>query len=162
MVFAKISDLKKTVEAVVFPRIFSQTADLWKIDNVILLSGKLELKISQDVDESSLEDTTEATIIVDSAAAFTGPDTHLPPPVAAYTRTPPAPAPDPDITIDIPPDFSSARLVSLNNLLSRHRGHQPARLRFIKSTGSKILNLPYGLNWTPELEKQLSALLKNS
>jgi DNA polymerase-3 subunit alpha len=44
MAFAKVEDLTGVIEVVVFPKIFSRTSDLWKIDRVIELTGKLDEK----------------------------------------------------------------------------------------------------------------------
>ena len=44
MVFARLEDLSGTIELVVFPKIYARTLDMWKIDRVIELTGKLDEK----------------------------------------------------------------------------------------------------------------------
>ncbi len=44
MAFARLEDLTGTIEVVVFPKIYALTADLWKPDRVVELSGKLDQK----------------------------------------------------------------------------------------------------------------------
>jgi DNA polymerase-3 subunit alpha len=44
MAFAKVEDLTGTIEVVVFPKIFARTSDLWKMDRVLELTGKLDEK----------------------------------------------------------------------------------------------------------------------
>lgn len=44
MAFAKVEDLTGTIEVVVFPKIYALTADLWKSDRVIELTGKVDQK----------------------------------------------------------------------------------------------------------------------
>jgi len=44
MAFVKLEDLTGTIEVVVFPKIFSRTADLWHADSLVKLSGKVDEK----------------------------------------------------------------------------------------------------------------------
>jgi DNA polymerase-3 subunit alpha len=44
MVFARLEDLTGTIEVVVFPKIYALTADLWKADRIVELTGKLDQK----------------------------------------------------------------------------------------------------------------------
>jgi len=44
MAFVRLEDLTGTIELVVFPKIYARTLDMWKIDRVIELTGKLDEK----------------------------------------------------------------------------------------------------------------------
>lgn len=55
MAFVKIEDMTGTIEVVVFPKIYSQTADIWHPDAVVEVSGKVDQK------------EEKRTILIDSA-----------------------------------------------------------------------------------------------
>ena len=150
MCFCKVSDLGKSVEAVVFPKTYAATPGVWQPDNLVLLTGKLEMRDTSVEEAVEGAPEPEVTIIVDTAVIFTGPDTR--------TLSPQPLAP---ISIEIPKGLSSAKLVALNTLLQSHRGQIPASLVFYNGSSSKTLPLPYGLNWTPNLQDQIRELLKN-
>ncbi len=165
MCFAKISDLSKNVEVVVFPKTYALSPTIWQPDNMVIFEGKVESR--QDKSKDSAEDSSdlphELTIIVDSAAAYIGPETVLPQVVRknpSYSPPPP-PAPKPPVSIYIPEGLPASKLVSLNSLLQEHKGNQPADLIFSKSSSSKTLPLPYGLNWSAELKAKVDMLLNS-
>ncbi|MDO8487966.1 MAG: DNA polymerase III subunit alpha [bacterium] len=160
MCFAKIVDSGKSIEAVVFPKVYAASASIWQVDKVVIISGKVEMReVAQEEEENKSE--ADITVIVDSAVEFTGPDTQLPQPVGRNFHEPPPIKLQPAITIEVPAGLPSAKLVSLNGLLTEHKGKTPANLEFLKNGTSKILPLPYGLNWSEELEQQIQALLKS-
>jgi len=128
------------VEAVVFPKIYESTSEIWKPDNVVIVTGKLEMR---DVGEDESEGA-DITIIVDSASEFTG--------QAASADS---------AVIDIPAGLPQTKLVSLNTLLQSHQGTTPVSLTFLKNGSSRTLPLPYGLNWTPDLQDKIHELLKS-
>ncbi|MBI5358348.1 DNA polymerase III subunit alpha [Candidatus Amesbacteria bacterium] len=131
MCFAKISDLGKSIEVVVFPKVYSISSECWKIDNIILVSGRIESKQEEEESESAI------TLIVDSAEIFTGKITK---PISIY----------------IPKGLPQAKLVSLNTLLSANKGKTSVELIF----DTKIMPLPYGLFWSQKLEEEIASLLK--
>lgn len=176
MCFAKITDTTKSVEVVVFPKVFAVTQSIWQPDNVVLLSGKVESKSGGDFNEETGEVSREVTLIVDSAAAFTGPDTQLPPSVRSssngygngnghsYANGGNYPAPKTDvprpISLYLPKGLPQAKLVSLNNFLQSHKGPTAVELVFTNGTGSKVIPLPYGLAWSESLRSEIDNLLK--
>ncbi len=171
MCFAKLTDTVKNVEVVVFPRVYAATQALWQPDNLVLLSGKVESKTSGDFNEDTGEVAREVTVIVDSATAFTGPDTVLPSPVRGNTggngngsgndhySSPPAPAVSVPVSLYIPKSLPQAKLVTLNNFLQAHKGPTPIELVFTNGTGSKVIPLPYGLAWSASLKSEIDNLL---
>lgn len=44
MAFVRLEDLTGTIEAVVFPKIYARSADLWIRDGVVIVSGKIDQK----------------------------------------------------------------------------------------------------------------------
>ncbi len=177
MCFTTISDLGKTVSVVVFPKVYAQNPGIWKQDNVIILSGKVESRDTGNTTEEG-EAEHEITILVDAAAEFTGPDTVLPKAAGgngygngyrpassgnaggqATSATYEAPKPKKTVAIDIPSGTPSAKLVALNTLLASHKGKIPVNLIFYKDNSAKEMPLPYGLDWTESLKNQIQELL---
>ncbi len=44
MAFVKLEDLSGVIEIVVFPKIYARTADLWNVDEIVQVSGKVDEK----------------------------------------------------------------------------------------------------------------------
>ena len=149
MCFAKLSSGGKSVEVVVFPKTYAATPGVWQPDQVILVTGKVESK-NENLEDESAENQGDITIIADSAIIFTGED----PPKSTST---PSPTP---VTIYIPKNTPQSRLISLNSLLQSHKGSRAAILVFTSSSNSKEIPLPYNLDWTEGLKKQIDDLLK--
>lgn len=169
MCFAKLSDLSKTIEAVVFPKTYALNPQIWQPDKVVLVTGKIEDRgPTQDIAADDAEVQTELTMIVDSAAEFTGPDTVLPKLPQSngnghrYTSPPPPKlekSSPPTITIYIPRGFSQTKLIKLNELLQNHKGSRPAELVFPNNGSTRTIPLSFGLAWSTELKSSLDALL---
>ncbi|HET9721450.1 MAG TPA: DNA polymerase III subunit alpha [Candidatus Saccharimonadales bacterium] len=69
MAFVRIADLATETELVVFPKVLLQTADVWQVDNVILVKGKIDY--SRDNELKILVE--EAKVISeDEAAGYKG------------------------------------------------------------------------------------------
>ena len=109
MCFCKVSDLGKSVEAVVFPKTYAATPGVWQPDNLVLLSGKVEMRDTSPEEATADSPGPDITIIVDSAAIFTGSDTKLTMNHEPKTNN--------SISIEIPKNLPSSKLVALNSLL---------------------------------------------
>lgn len=153
MCFAKISDTKRNIEAIVFPKTYATTSAVWQPDTIVIITGRVECKESKDAEKEldSADVAHDITIVVESAVTYTGPDTKLP-----EFSAPPS------LSIYIPPGTPQSKLVSLNTLLSQNKGSRPAQLVFAKSGSSHIVSLPYGLKWSANLEQKVSDLLNSA
>jgi DNA polymerase-3 subunit alpha len=140
MCFAKISDLGKAIEVVVFPKVYSLNPECWKSDNILLVNGRIESKQEDEETEAVI------TLIADSAQFYTGDN---------FQNTVQSKINKPK-SIFIPKGLSQSKLVSLNTLLSTHKGKTPAELVF----DTKTIPLPYGLSWNDDLVKEIDLLLK--
>lgn len=149
MCFCRVSDTVRGIEAVVFPKIYATTSQVWKPDNVVILSGRIEMRDSAESEEQDLN--PDITIIVDSAFIFTGEDPAMNSELSSTNNQ--------AISIVIPKGLPSSKLISLNSLLQSHQGKIQVDLVFQNNGPSKTLPLPYGLNWTPDLQSQISELL---
>ena len=156
MCFAKISDLGKSIDAVVFPKVYAASASIWQPDNLVIVSGKIEMR---DTQNAEVEDAAnqEITILVDSATLFTGADTKLPPPKVNPTKVSSR-----HIEINVPKGTSQFVLVELNTLLQKNKGDTPVDLFFGSNGTAKIVPLPFGLAWNEELAQQVASLLNSS
>jgi DNA polymerase-3 subunit alpha len=179
MAFAKISDLGKSVDIVVFPRVYAATSAVWKQDNVVLVQGKLESTDSTSEDEAGIEVAShEVSLLANTAASYIGPDTQLPlingqngngrgngysngngngNSFSHFQEAPKKPAP---ISIYVPQGTAQSKLIALNTLLQSNRGQIPAELIFATSTSSRAVPIPYGLAWSRELKEKVDSLLK--
>jgi DNA polymerase-3 subunit alpha len=165
MCFAKLSDLTQNIDVVVFPKIYAVTSSLWKPDNLVIISGKLEVSQSAEEDEK-LETRPAFTLVADTAVAFIGSDTVIPQPFSNTSNYSHRPSAEPSksssaVSIYIPKNLPSSKLVALNSLLQSHKNGTPAVLVFSNGQSSKTVPLPYGLDWTTELQKNIADLLNN-
>lgn len=64
MAFVRLEDLSGSIEAVVFPKIYAKTSDLWVRDGVIVVSGKVD------------EKDDRLTLLVDDVRALGAPRLH--------------------------------------------------------------------------------------
>jgi len=158
MCFAKLSDLFKSVELVVFPKTYALTTSIWQPDAVVFLTGKVEGKIDTDVFEDDLESEKEFTILVDSAKVYLDSSTEL----SNISSISSPPAHPKTISIYIPKGTPQRKLVELNTLLQAHKGTFPAELVFTQNGSSRVIPLPFGLNSTPDLTSQIANLLNNT
>ena len=160
MCFAKVSDLVKSIEVVVFPKTYSLDPAIWQSDNVVLIRGKVETRESEKSLGESEEKTSEVTLIADSAALFTGPDTQLPQFNAKPSLSPSNSHPA-VISIYVPKSTPQSKLITLNSLLQDHKGSQPAVLVFANGSSSREIPLPFDLNWSTQLKADIDILLKS-
>jgi len=168
MCFAKVSDTQKSVDVVVFPRVYAATASVWRQDNIVLIQGKVESKEIIQEDEFSEDATHEVSLLANTAAEFIGPDTQLPLINGQNSNsnghknliTENSSKKTVPVSIYIPHGTPQAKLVALNSLLQTNRGNTPAELVFANSVSSRSVPVPYGLNWSPELKRQVDSLLK--
>jgi len=151
MCFAKVSDLKKNIDLVVFPKVYALYPDIWKPDNLIIFSGKVESRQTGESFEDSTESETVITVVAESVVPFTGLDSVLPKNINTSNT----------VSIYIPKNTPQSKLVELNTFLQKHKGIVPANLVFAHNGSSRTIPLPYGLNWHSELGREISSLLKN-
>lgn len=164
MCFARISDLGRSIEVVVFPKTFAATPGVWQVDQLILLTGKVEMRDNnkEGADEDELV-PADITIIADTAAVFDGVGTVMPKvePRRQYpSKTADIPKVEAPVVIAVPKGLPSNKLVELNGLLQGHPGKTEASLEFLNGGSAKIIPLPYGLAWTPKLAAEIETLLR--
>ncbi len=167
MCFAKLTDLNRTVEVVVFPKVYAVTSAVWKQDNVVVVAGKIEVRQAAATDDDQVQAEQEATIIADTAAMFIGPETELPKiPTNRRSGFVSTPAPvvervviERPIVIEIPKGTPQNTLVELNTLLQNSKGNRKASLSFINGANTRNIDLPYPLAWDESLAQKIKTLL---
>ena len=153
MCFAKVSDLGRSIEVVVFPKTFAATPGVWQVDQLILLTGRVETRNNAGKETIEGEEDTESdiTVIAESATVFTGSE------AVPSQKSPGSSHP---IVISVPKGLPANKLVELNSLLQSHQGKTVASLEFLNGSTAKMIPLPYGLDWSPMLAADIETLLR--
>lgn len=133
MAFADLVDDTGSIGIVIFPKLFASNPGLWRQDTIISLRGRVEER----------EETLN--ILVESATEI----------VESVKETQSS-----TVSLQVPAHIKSSILVNLNNILKENKGETEITLEFENGeANAKHLKLPYGVAWTPELEKQIKEIL---
>ncbi len=120
MAIVSFEDLTGTVETLIFPRTFQAFAGLVKVDSMVFISGRLNLR------EEEPKLIAEEIIELEQVKA-------------KYTKA---------IMINLAtPGLEKSMLNNLKNVLSRHKGKIPVTLNFQQPTGKRI-SISAGRNYT--------------
>ncbi|MCJ7804557.1 DNA polymerase III subunit alpha [Patescibacteria group bacterium] len=140
MAFAKIEDDSGSIEAVVFPKIYSRTKECWVKNQMVLVKGRVQIREESPnlvVDEARLlekeqdKETQEEKII------------------------------NWDFEVTLPSQLSPRKLVELNKLLKQKQGKNKLALAFVDNSGRvKRLVLPFGVDYSEELEKEMKKIIE--
>ena len=137
MAFLLLTDEAGEIEAVVFPKTYAEVKALLLPNSVIIAKGKVEEK----------EDRLSFIIDTIEQVNDTEPDTLS--------------TLDPN-TIQIPHGTDKATLLTLNKLLQDNKGNDQVTLIFQNTHDSRSLKLPFGINYSADLKKQIAELLQIS
>lgn len=132
MAFIKIEDDTGTLDAVVFPKLFKISRDLWVDHKPLLVSGKLDFR---DDSPSLLLDNVQTEQDLESQ--------------------------DGELKIKIPTEASVDSLKSLKKILLMHPGSQKVVLIF-EGRNNQEVNLPFGIGWNPNLSRSITEVLYNA
>lgn len=66
-----------------------------------------------------------------------------------------------DVVIRVPGGTRSSTLVLINDLLKSNKGGEKVALEFENGAGGKRLEVPYGVDWNPKLERRIRQILDN-
>jgi DNA polymerase III alpha subunit len=153
----KISEL----EVIVFPRVYTETPELWVADKVVLIKGKLNCK---DRDGRL---TQEVKLLVDEASEIT------PELITNYTPTGRTKkAPKGTLIVEEEPSNvpktlymqvasieDQAKLGAIKTLLEKHPGSQQAVVVIGTDAAKRAVKLPFGVAIDPSVTADLEALL---
>ena len=178
MVFATLSDLSGSVEAVVFPRAYRDRTELWEPDKILCITGrpqekdgemKLLVETAFEITPGNIEeivrmsaqagqdDQDVRTIRVNDQAPQQDPDR----PVPSVRPTSPLP-----ITLSIRMHPSDDMIRLIREACDRHPGEHPVHLRVEnptshlgKSSAPAIIQSPCRIAWNEQSVSDLEMLL---
>ncbi|MBU2051626.1 DNA polymerase III subunit alpha, partial [Patescibacteria group bacterium] len=139
MAFATLDDDSGQIELVIFPTLYSQTKSLWQSDQVVLVTGKVDMK-------------NRLTLIVESA--LKPEDT----PVAAEAQTA-KPGQSEKISLRLTKTTPKAVLIKINQLFQANPGPQRVFLELENGRQPKVIRLPFTVEFD-SVKNQVEALLK--
>ena len=143
MAFLLLTDEGGEIEAVVFSKTYAQVKSFLIPNSVVIAKGKVE------------EREDRLSFIIDSIDLVPDPGDSLTPGVkGAHT-----PGVSDSNTIHVPRGTSKATLLALNKLLQENRGDDQITLVFQNTHDSRSLLLPFGINYSASLKKEIAALL---
>lgn len=135
MAFAKLEDDTGTIDVVIFPKVFEESQALIHDDSVVLVRAKVD------------ERDEEMQLLVEKVGApsatqlnHEGSDLHK--------------------EIFVPRKTTQQTLQELGKLLKSQPGSQSVLILIPNGSKPQKMLLPYGVNWTKELEKKVAELLK--
>jgi DNA polymerase III alpha subunit len=169
MAFVELEDVQGTIEIVVFPRVYEQTAEIWQAEKVVVVRGKVDTKGGNG--PKILCETVDDTI------------THAKPATAGSGDQPSAPSPQPpparaaepgraasshqpsyhlQITINRTGDseHDKQRLRDVYELVTRYQGHDTFSLFISNGQGRLQLDFPNATtHHCVELQQRLTEML---
>lgn len=139
MAFLLLTDEGGEIEAVVFPKTYAEVKSFLLPNSVVIAKGKVE------------EREDRLSFIIDTIELVPDKETD---------STSPAPALAEGNTITVPRGTSKTTLLALNKLLQDNRGDDHITLVFQNSHDSRTLLLPFGINYSTSLKKEIAQLLQ--
>ncbi|MFH1840816.1 MAG: DNA polymerase III subunit alpha [Candidatus Shapirobacteria bacterium] len=132
MAFARIEDESESIEAVIFPKIFSENRALWVKDRVLIIHGRVERR------EEKL------SFLIDTALPLEKADRET------------------DREVRIPASISPNKLIQLNKLLKENTGEDKITLVFFNEKGEeRRMPLSFGVNYGSELIRKIKEILSD-
>jgi DNA polymerase-3 subunit alpha len=136
MAFGTLEDQTGKLNFVVFPRTYSQTRELLRLDAVVIMRGRLDYR------------EEEVQLIVEKV---TYPQADLGTFAATHNQH----------EIFIPRNTTQATLNQLGQLLKSNPGDESVLILIANGAEPEKMLLPYGVKWSVELADKIAVLLKN-
>ncbi len=137
MAFATLDDDSGQIEMVIFPTLYAQTKDLWVSDQVVLVTGRVDMK-------------NRLTLIVESA---------LRPEETPTAEQKPKREEQSRISLHLAKATPKAVLIKLNQLFQSNPGGQRVFLELENGGKPKVVRLPFTVEFEG-VKNQVEALLK--
>jgi len=142
MAFVKIEDESGSMEAVVFPKVYSRTKECWFKDRLVLIKGRVQIR----------EDSPN--LMVDEAWLLD--EKSLPPEKGEEEKL----EEHWDFEITLPSKMSPRKLVELNKILKQNQGQSRLVLIFVDNQGrTRRMVLPFGVNYSSEIQKKIKDII---
>lgn len=164
MAFAMIEDLTGTLEAVVFPGVFTEQKERWEADEMILIEGKVsdkdgQAKLLVDKVWPLAQVKVEDLGPISQARATRSPYVDR---GSAAASAPASSRPEKTFLIDLPPSVRKEVIEQLKTLLAAHPGSTPVELQMTTDGAVKRVRAKLCVNATPELYDDVRLLLNQS
>jgi DNA polymerase-3 subunit alpha len=143
MAFFSLMDETGEIECVIFPKGFTQAREHLIVNHLVTVKGKVE----EREDKLSLLIDEITPVSVRSAEA--------------KSQQPITQEREGNVII-VPHGTSKAELLELNTLLQANKGKDEVTLVFQNGAGERELKLPYGIDFTAELQTEITSLLTKS
>ena len=136
MAFVKVEDETGTLEVIVFPKIFASTKDLWIKDQMLLITGKVDLK-----DE-------ELKVIADNALKI------IPEEIANQKSVV-----EKVFEIAVFAELDHRRFHQMYEILKKYPGEAKAILIFSDGDSQRKMELPFRVEDSPQLKQEIEVLM---
>ncbi len=157
MVFAKLEDLSGTAEAIVFPRVLTDTAACWEVDKILVVSGRPqekdgEMKIlvetafevtQQNIDEITSTVTGAATVDVAGEAV----DPAVPVEIEHI------------VTVHVRANLPETILVQIRRVFDAYPGTYPVYFLIDDVDGQRRIRSSSRIQYSDEVVKKLEEVL---
>ena len=136
MAFAALQDSSGKIDLVVFPKVFAACRAELRDDQVAQVSGKVDqrddrLSILVDSINTGQEETQESTNPIQGR----------------------------EVEIKVPRHTQRKTLQKLSEILRSHVGHDRILLILPNGPEAKVMSLPYGVNFSADLEREINGIL---
>lgn len=134
MCFAKIQDQSGSIEAIVFPKVYSGAKDKLATDRIVIVSGRLEINENSPV------------LIAENIASL---DEEIEPAVTEAN----------ELSVAIPKDADRVLLSKIYQILKSNQGESPTYLVLPNGNGAeRKIQVPFGSKRSFDLEERLERL----
>ncbi len=130
MAFVRLEDDTSVVDGVVFPKLYAETKELWEEDKSVLVTGKVDYR----------EETINLVINEVEYVDVSKEEKEVK-------------------EIEIPRGTDKEVLMMISKLLKENPGDDHVRVVVPNGGGPKIINLPYGVDFSDEVREQVAKLL---
>lgn len=157
MAFVKLEDTTGSVELIVFPKIYSASPDLWLVDKVLEVEGKVNTKDKDGRRGNELKIMVDKGSIIDDMKLrkFQAAQKNRPTPVTPKPNESVITASD--VEIKLKPG-SDKILVQLKEVLLAYPGANTVYLT-IETNPARHIKLPFEVSGSPELMRELETIL---
>jgi len=130
MAFVRLEDDTSVVDGVVFPKLYAETKELWEEDKPVLVTGKVDYR----------EETINLVINEVEYVDVSKEEKEVK-------------------EIEIPRGTDKEVLMMISKLLKENPGDDRVRVVVPNGGGPKIIDLPYGVDFSDEVREQVAKLL---
>ena len=144
MAFVKIEDESGSIEAVVFPKVYSRTKQCWLKDSLVLIKAKLQIR------EETPNLVVDEAWLLDKEMLSSEDKSPIEKEISSW-----------DFEINLPNRISSRKLVELNKVLKQNQGKDKIALVFVDNFGkNRRMVLPFGVNYNDEIKKKIKEIIE--